>query len=315
MKPSICTHIEIRGIVQGVGFRPFLHRLAESCHITGWVRNTSDGVEGLLKGSEEALARFEERIRKDAPPLARVEELKLSPMDATFGFDRFTIEESFAGPGSTLVSPDISICPECAAELYDPSDRRYRYPFINCTHCGPRYTIITSLPYDRKRTVMDDFPMCDDCAREYGDIRDRRYHAQPDCCPVCGPKAFFADKNGQTVDADPFYESQKLLRSGGILAVKGVGGVHLACDAMDPRAVLRLREQKNRPISGSIQMPKSSPMSFILLINDFKPLGNFVLSTVQSPSPALSFTRPLNQPSSMTKTSTPISFAIFAKAS
>lgn len=247
MKPSICTHIEIRGIVQGVGFRPFLHRLAESCHITGWVRNTSDGVEGLLKGSEEALARFEERIRKDAPPLARVEELKLSPMDATFGFDRFTIEESFAGPGSTLVSPDISICPECAAELYDPSDRRYRYPFINCTHCGPRYTIITSLPYDRKRTVMDDFPMCDDCAREYGDIRDRRYHAQPDCCPVCGPKAFFADKNGQTVDADPFYESQKLLRSGGILAVKGVGGVHLACDAMDPRAVLRLREQKNRP--------------------------------------------------------------------
>lgn len=263
--------LQIRGIVQGVGFRPFLHRLAEHYHLTGWVRNTSEGLEGVLEGDEEALDHFADQLRHSPPPLASIEKLDILP-EKPFGYTHFSIEASLQNSGSTLVSPDVSICPECAAELYTPTDRRYRYPFINCTNCGPRYTIIESLPYDRKRTVMKDFPMCDDCSKEYENIRDRRYHAQPDCCPRCGPEVFYisggqpdlsrarklpsivpgqADEKTIVADPDteedPFLKSQHLLSKGGILAVKGIGGIHLACNALDPSAVRRLRERKGRP--------------------------------------------------------------------
>ena len=241
-------HIEIEGIVQGVGFRPFLHRLADGHRITGWVRNTSAGLEGVLQGTARDLEAFQAKLQDDAPPMAQIEAVRISDISSA-PFDRFTIRESHIRPGATLVSPDTAMCPDCAAELYDPADRRYRYPFINCTNCGPRYTIIEDLPYDRARTVMNEFPMCPDCAAEYHDIRNRRYHAQPDCCGTCGPEVFYIEpsENTSVSGDDAFRRSQKLLAEGGILAVKGIGGIHLACDALNPDAVKRLRERKHRP--------------------------------------------------------------------
>ena len=280
------VRIYIEGIVQGVGFRPFLHRLAEQHHILGWVRNTSSGLEGCLEGTSSSLDGFIHELRTSPPPMALIEEVKVIPEPCPDGklegdpneqpgwasdgqfkvdlneqserFSEFTIRKSQIDPGSTLISPDIAICPECARELALPSDRRYRYPFINCTNCGPRYTIIESLPYDRDRTVMNEFEMCDDCRNEYHDIHDRRYHAQPDCCPVCGPQVFFAPGSETENPCDTAYDrnalsgenafrlSQELLKNGGILAVKGIGGVHLACNAEDPSAVRRLRARKHR---------------------------------------------------------------------
>ena len=251
-------HIHIEGIVQGVGFRPFLHRLAEEHGICGWVRNTSAGLEGILEGETAELSLFLTELKVSPPPMAQIEAIRTENIDTssntaqhTGTFDRFTIRESRIRTGSTLISPDITMCPECEAELYDPSDRRYRYPFINCTNCGPRYTIIESLPYDRERTVMKEFLMCQDCADEYSDIHDRRYHAQPDCCPDCGPDVFYMESTagmpGCSVSGDDaFRRSQELLTDGGILAVKGIGGIHLACDALNPDAVLRLRRRKHR---------------------------------------------------------------------
>lgn len=280
------ARIYIEGIVQGVGFRPFLHRLAEQHHILGWVRNTSSGLEGCLEGTPASLDRFVRELQTSPPPMALIEEVKVIPEPCPDGelegdpdgqpggashgkfkvdlnehperFSEFTIRESQIDPGFTLISPDIAICPDCARELASPSDRRYRYPFINCTNCGPRYTIIESLPYDRDRTVMSEFEMCGDCWKEYHDIRDRRYHAQPDCCPVCGPQVFFvpdlaaenhrgaAHDHSDLCGENAFRLSQELLKNGGILAVKGIGGIHLACNAEDPAAVKRLRERKHR---------------------------------------------------------------------
>lgn len=261
------VHIEVEGIVQGVGFRPFLHRLAARHHICGWVRNTSAGLEGILEGDPEDLEHFVTELKSSPPPMAQIEAVRTEITETssdtsqrTGTFDRFTIRGSRIRTGSTLISPDIATCPECEAELCSPSDRRYRYPFINCTNCGPRYTIIEALPYDRARTVMKEFSMCKDCADEYSDISDRRYHAQPDCCPECGPEVFYieaskraeyssvlpASSSPPVSGDDAFRHSQELLAAGGILAVKGIGGIHLACDALDPDAVCRLRRRKHR---------------------------------------------------------------------
>ena len=236
-----------------MGFRPFLHRLADRHHITGWARNTSFGLEGTLEGTPESLENFLAELESSPPPMAAVESVRTEDLTEdpdhtqSADFSGFTILESRIGTGATLVSPDIAMCPECEAELYTKTDRRYRYPFINCTNCGPRYTIIESLPYDRSRTVMDEFRMCKDCSREYNDIRDRRYHAQPDCCPQCGPRVFYMEQGNCTADDDDaIRSSQRLLAGGGILAVKGVGGIHLACNALDIHAVQRLRSRKHR---------------------------------------------------------------------
>ena len=259
--------LTVRGIVQGVGFRPFLHRLAVSCHLTGWVRNTSGGVEAELEGEEEALWEFQRRLRAEAPPLSMLEEITTDFLPNLRNYEAFEIRESGTMEDSTLVSPDISICPDCERELGTPSDRRYRYPFINCTSCGPRYTIVKQLPYDRAQTSMRGFSMCGDCFAEYGDIRDRRYHAQPDCCPDCGPQMYYLDRAGQRMagagndlsedrecpaeghagGGDPFEFAQKELACGGIVAVKGIGGIHLACDGENEKAVERLRRRKHRP--------------------------------------------------------------------
>lgn len=240
------VRITVSGIVQGVGFRPFLHRLALAHKLTGWVRNTSSGVELELEGTQEDLDAFAARLKSDVPPLAVVEAVELFPLSGLAGYRDFSIRASQHSDGATLVSPDIAPCPACLRELYTPGDRRERYPFINCTDCGPRFTIIRSLPYDRPGTSMSGFSMCPDCAAEYGDISTRRYHAQPDCCPVCGPRAFYLDDKGRPLPGDPIALAQKALAAGGILAVKGAGGIHLACNALNPAAVARLRRRKHR---------------------------------------------------------------------
>lgn len=241
------VRIEISGIVQGVGFRPFLHRLAAREHLTGWARNTPAGVELELEGPAAALDRFVETVRTAPPPLAVVEDLTVQPLAGRGGYGGFAILPSTAGAAATLAAPDLAPCPACLRELAAPADRRYRYPFINCTDCGPRFSILRALPYDRANTSMAGFPMCPACAAEYGDIRTRRYHAQPDCCPACGPRAFYLDAEGREQPGDPIAAAQRTLAAGGIVAVKGAGGIHLACDALDPDAVARLRRRKHRP--------------------------------------------------------------------
>lgn len=239
--------MKINGVVQGVGFRPFLHRAARKYGVAGWVRNTQAGVELEVEGEPEALGSFQREIVSAPPPLAVLEKVETNPMEGLTGSRGFQIlPSSTEGEDGTFLSPDIAPCSDCLRELADPSDRRYRYPFLNCTNCGPRYTIIRALPYDRRNTTMRDFTMCGDCSREYGDLSSRRYHAQPDCCPNCGPQAFYLDETGKQVKGDPVALAQDALAKGEIVAVKGAGGIHLACDARNEEAVRRLRRRKRR---------------------------------------------------------------------
>ena len=237
--------IDVKGIVQGVGFRPFVHRLVEKWGFTGWVQNTSYGARLELNGAREGLLRVVEALKAEAPPLAMIESVEFCEVPEQ-DFDGFEIIPSEAGEHmETLVSPDVGICADCRRELLTPGDRRYKYPFINCTNCGPRFTIIKSVPYDRASTSMADFPMCADCAREFGDIRDRRYHAQPDCCPVCGPRCFYLDAEGREVPGDAIESARRELKRGGIVCVKGLGGMHLACLPLEG-AARELRRRKRR---------------------------------------------------------------------
>ncbi len=237
--------IEVKGIVQGVGFRPFVHRLVEKWGFTGWVRNTSDGAELELCGARGALLHFIEELKHNAPPLALIESVEFSEVKPG-NYAGFEIIASEAHERmETLVSPDVGICADCRRELLDPHDRRYRYPFINCTNCGPRFTIIKSVPYDRASTSMSAFPMCPDCEREFGDIHDRRYHAQPDCCPKCGPRCFYLDAGGREIPGDAVETARRELKAGRIVCVKGLGGMHLAC-LPEPDIVSELRRRKRR---------------------------------------------------------------------
>ena len=239
--------IWVRGIVQGVGFRPFIYNLADSLGLKGWVKNTSGGVEIEVSGSDEALQRFVAAIRGNPPPLARIDELHSEPVP-TNGYTDFKIHDSQSQPGISLpISPDVAICADCRRELFDPANRRYRYPFINCTNCGPRFSIIRDIPYDRPNTTMAGFPLCPDCQAEYEDPRDRRFHAQPVACPACGPQVWF-EVNGATVAdrEEAIQRAREWLQAGKILAVKGLGGFHLACDASNPAAVAELRRRKKR---------------------------------------------------------------------
>ncbi|HZD17459.1 MAG TPA: carbamoyltransferase HypF, partial [Actinomycetota bacterium] len=243
----LAREVEVHGVVQGVGFRPFIWRLARRFELTGRVRNRSGVVEIRAEGSEAALDGFCAAIAEEAPPLARVEDVRWSAVPPS-GFATFEVEESLDQPGGDrVVSPDVATCPACLRELFDPTDRRYRYPFINCTDCGPRFTIIESLPYDRVRTSMRVFPMCEDCEREYHDPSDRRFHAEPVACPACGPTLELVDRDGKPFDGDPLEEAITLLGHGKVVALKGLGGFHLACDAVDERVVAELRRRKLRP--------------------------------------------------------------------
>ncbi len=247
MTNGICAwKTEIRGIVQGVGFRPYIHRLVREYDLKGTIRNTSSGVTLELEGEEEKLRAFLTQLPKSAPPLAVIEEIRHEEVPMQ-GFQDFRIIGSERqAERNTLISPDIAICADCLKELRDPQDRRYRFPFINCTNCGPRFTIVEDVPYDRQKTSMRDFPMCRECEEEYHNIENRRYHAQPDCCPVCGPKLRFLDGDGRESDGDAIERAQTALKEGRILAVKGLGGFHLACRCDDPEIVQELRRRKHR---------------------------------------------------------------------
>jgi len=239
--------IHVTGIVQGVGFRPFVYALAQRLALTGWVRNTAGGVEIEVDGSPVALQAFVDGLSREAPPLARIDQIAAEASHAQ-GFGAFSILASQPDAESFQpIAPDVGICQDCLRELRDPTDRRYRYPFINCTNCGPRFTIITDIPYDRPNTTMRTFDLCPACAAEYGDPSDRRFHAQPVACPTCGPQIWLESRGEQTHAGEAALQAaRRLLAGGSIVAIKGLGGFHLAVDALNADAVDRLRQRKLR---------------------------------------------------------------------
>ncbi|MFF6772214.1 carbamoyltransferase HypF [Streptomyces sp. NPDC012637] len=254
------SRVVVRGVVQGVGFRPFVHALATGLRLSGHVTNTADGVVAEVEGAPEDVASFCARLAPDAPPMAWVESVETAEVAASGGSGFTIVPSRQGGAVRTLVPPDTATCDDCLAELADPADRRYLHPFITCTNCGPRFTIVTGLPYDRAHTTMAGFPMCPDCAREYADPADRRFHAQPVACPRCGPRlrlvtapdgpAPSGPEQNVRLSSDsgnaPVAAARRMLASGAILAVKGLGGYHLACDATNPDAVAELRRRKAR---------------------------------------------------------------------
>ncbi|MDI6845060.1 MAG: carbamoyltransferase HypF [Candidatus Saccharicenans sp.] len=245
MSPNEAFRLLVRGTVQGVGFRPFVYRLATQLGFSGYVRNVGDGVEIHLENGRANLTEFLEKLREQAPPLARIEAVDWQPAEPT-GLKEFRIDRSDGEEPFVFISPDIATCQECLEEINNPEERRYRYPFTNCTNCGPRYTIVLSLPYDRCRTTMSEFDMCTECRREYEDPLDRRYHAQPIACPRCGPQLKLIDLRTRQELQDPLETAVRLIKKGKILAVKGLGGFHLICDATNRKAVNRLRKIKSR---------------------------------------------------------------------
>jgi len=242
------AHISVRGAVQGVGFRPFVYQLAARHNLRGWVCNTSGDVKIEAEGEPKDIEAFQKDLRKLAPPMAHIEDITVTAgKPANYG--SFEIRPSIPEKGKyQLISPDIATCPQCLHEIFDPFDRRYYYPFTNCTNCGPRFTIIEDIPYDRANTTMKNFEMCPECRAEYEDPGNRRFHAQPNACPVCGPQLELMDGSGCPISCDePILEASKLLKKGIILAVKGLGGFLLACDAANETAIKNLRERKHRP--------------------------------------------------------------------
>jgi len=239
--------LTIRGAVQGVGFRPFLYRLATELGLNGWVSNTSRGVLVEVEGAHAQLEQFLLRVEREKPAISFIQSLESSFADPA-GYVGFEIRKSEGGEKTALVMPDIATCPECLREVFDPRNRRFGYPFTNCTHCGPRYTIIESLPYDRPRTTMKKFTMCAECAREYGDPADRRFHAQPNACPECGPQLELWSMTGavRALRGAALEGAAAAIRTGNIVGVKGLGGFHLMVDARNEVAVRRLRQRKHR---------------------------------------------------------------------
>ncbi len=239
------VRIFVKGIVQGVGFRPFVYNLAESLGLKGYVINSSKGVTIEIEGNE--IASFINKLKSEAPPLSQI--LSIETIDLPYhGYKDFRIEESRDEGSFTLISPDVSICNDCFNEMLDSNDRRYLYPFINCTNCGPRYTITKCVPYDRPNTTMSVFKMCRECTKEYHDPRNRRFHAQPNACPMCGPRVelFYKGKKFKDKKQNPIKQAIEILKKGEILAVKGLGGFHIACDAINKYAVERLRKEKRK---------------------------------------------------------------------
>ncbi len=283
--------IHITGIVQGVGFRPFVYNLAQRYGLCGWVRNTSEGVDIHAEGDADALARFINGLRTDAPPLAHIDSIVVRdcPPD---GHTTFAIHTSAQVRGAAQpISPDIAICADCLRELRDPTDYRYRYPFINCTNCGPRFTIIQDIPYDRAATTMSAFAMCPTCAAEYHDPANRRFHAQPIACATCGPQVWL-EIDRQRIDGDAaIVRTASLLRAGKILAVKGIGGFHLACDATNADAVAELRRRKHR-----IDKPFALMMADMAQVRAYCVVDDFESALLTSTAAPIVLLRPHTTP-------------------
>ena len=247
MSPT-SKHIHINGIVQGVGFRPFIYNLAKKYQLHGWVRNSASGVDIEVTGGEAVVNEFIAAIPQMAPPLAMIDSLEAHEIGQSYNDGFKIIPSKNKSTDFIPISPDIATCDQCKAELFDRTDRRYRYPFINCTNCGPRFTIIKEIPYDRPKTTMAAFEMCSDCRQEYENPADRRFHAQPVACPVCGPQVWLETPSGIRVanKKAAIQKAREMLKAGNILAIKGLGGFHLACDATNPSTVNRMRKHKER---------------------------------------------------------------------
>ncbi|MDZ8055044.1 MAG: carbamoyltransferase HypF [Aulosira sp. ZfuVER01] len=244
--------IRVRGTVQGVGFRPTVYRLAKACGLRGDVCNDGQGVLIRVTGSEAAIGEFVSKLQQECPPLARIQEIIRTLCVDEFNFEDFAIASTIANKVKTAISPDAATCPQCQKEIFDPFSRFYRYPFTNCTHCGPRLSIIRAVPYDRCNTSMSAFVMCPECEKEYHDVENRRFHAQPVACHICGAKAWLERADGKSVTTSMFSMMDDvdavctLLQKGEIVAIKGLGGIHLACDATVEAAVQKLRQRKKR---------------------------------------------------------------------
>ncbi|MBD2183538.1 carbamoyltransferase HypF [Planktothrix sp. FACHB-1355] len=249
---NIAEEIRVRGTVQGVGFRPTVYRLAKLGSLCGEVCNDGEGVLIRIVGTAEAVETFIDKLQKECPPLAKIEAIARSPLSHPPTYTDFTITQSISNQVKTSITPDAATCPECKAEIFDPFSRWYRYPFTNCTHCGPRLSIVRAIPYDRRNTSMANFTMCSDCTKEYADVTNRRFHAQPVACHICGPKAWLERADGKPIVSYMFSMLDDvdavctLLQRGEIIAIKGIGGIHLACDATNETAVQKLRERKHR---------------------------------------------------------------------
>jgi hydrogenase maturation protein HypF len=244
---SVRRRIRVEGVVQGVGFRPFVHRLATELGLAGHVGNDTQGVLIEVEGAARALDQFEARLTSEAPPLARIFTVEATSVAPCHERSFRIVESQACEAVSTFISPDVAVCDDCLAEMLDPADRRWRYPFTNCTNCGPRFTITRRLPYDRPHTTMSGFALCADCAAEYHDPADRRFHAQPIACAACGPRLWFENQQGIVEGTDAaLAATQEALSRGGIVAIKGLGGYHLACDATSAEAVAELRRRKQR---------------------------------------------------------------------
>ncbi len=248
ISPAEKVEIRVRGRVQGVGFRPFVWTCAKNLGLVGEVFNDAEGVLIRVAGSRDAVAELRRRLQHEAPPLAHVETVESRSFPGDLPPD-FRIVASREGHVRTQVSPDAKICDACIADISDPANRRFRYPFTTCTHCGPRFSIVSSVPYDRRNTTMAMFGLCAECAAEYGDPADRRFHAQPIACPACGPRVKLVRLDGQPVAhsaLDDVDAASRLIRQGEIVAIKGLGGYHIACDATNAASVARLRQGKRR---------------------------------------------------------------------
>lgn len=245
---QISCCLKIQGAVQGVGFRPFIYRLATELKLVGWVNNSAQGVMVSVEGDRALIETFIERIKTEKPPASFIQNIEIYWTEAS-GYETFEIRPSLTGTKTAIVLADLATCPDCLAEIFDPENRRYRYPFTNCTNCGPRYTIIESVPYDRPATTMKKFHLCADCQREYDHPSDRRFHAQPNACPKCGPHLELWDKNGDILQSHDgaLMATVTAIRQGKIVAIKGLGGFHLMVDAYSQTAVQSLREKKHRP--------------------------------------------------------------------
>ncbi len=279
--PSACS-IRVRGVVQGVGFRPFVYRLAQVNTLAGWVLNAEQGVEIHLEGEPQSLEAFVSSLKAQSPPAANISQIEILPAEPV-GLHEFTIRESQRRQHPTVqISPDLPVCDECLKEMFDPDDRRYLYPYINCTTCGPRYTVVLALPYDRPNTTMKAWPLDDYCDQQYSDPGNRRFHAQPVACPACGP-GYYLHPHDEAArgNESSIRRAAEMLRAGSILAVKGLGGYHLACDARNPAAVAALRDRKFRKEKPFAVMVKDLSVAQTLV--DLSPEAQYLLTSVARP--------------------------------